>query len=294
MRASGLLVTCGLAVCLGVWLAASGWRQPRPSLDRAMARLRRPSAPERARSVEESKISALGGFVERNGASAWTQAWSRPLRLVNRTVTTHLGMLTITSLAGFIAPSLVLGLLQSIGVVSIGIWIPVLLSIAAGVLAPIVVHSDAMSRSAEVAVDLRHQLGAYLDMVTMLLAGNSGYEGALDQAARAGDGLLFRELRRRMREAGTTGQSLVRALQRVADDYGIVELDQVAATATLSAAEGAPVARSLAAKCATLRSTLAAEQEADARVRNDKVTPPLVAMALLFMALIIYPALNLG
>ena len=67
----------------------------------------------------------------------------------------------------------------------------------------------------------------------------------------------------------------------------------MAATATLSAAEGAPVARSLAAKCSTLRSTLAAEQEADARVRTDKVTPPLVAMALLFMALIIYPALDL-
>ena len=136
-----------------------------------------------------------------------------------------------------------------------------------------------MARSAGITVDLRHQLGAYLDMVTMLLAGNTGYEGALDQASRAGDGLLFRELRRRMREAATTGQSLVRALERVADDYGIVELEQVAATATLSAAEGAPVARSLAAKCSTLRSTLSAEQEADARVRNDKVTPPLVAMA---------------
>ena len=35
------------------------------------------------------------------------------------------------------------------------------------------------------------------------------------------------------------------------------------------------------------------EQEAEARVRNDKVTPPLVAMALLFMVLIIYPALDL-
>jgi hypothetical protein len=29
-------------------------------------------------------------------------------------------------------------------------------------------------------------------------------------------------------------------------------------------------------------------------VRTDKVTPPLVGMALLFMALIIYPALNLN
>ncbi len=294
MRTTGPLVACSIALCVGLWLAASGWRQPHPRLDQAMARLRRPATPTITNTTERSTVTALGRFLERNGAATWTQNWTRPLRLIDRTVTTHLGYLALASLAGFVGPSLALGLLQVAGVLSIGIWIPTLLSIVTAIIAPLLVHSDAMSRSAEVTVDLRHQLGAFLDMVTMLLAGNSGYEGALDQAARAGDGLLFRELRRRMREAGTTGQSLVRALQRVADDYGIVELDQVAATATLSAAEGAPVARSLAAKCATLRSTLAAEQEADARVRNDKVTPPLVAMALLFMALIIYPALNLG
>jgi gamma-glutamyltranspeptidase len=96
-----------------------------------------------------------------------------------------------------------------------------------------------------------------------------------------------------MREVGAMGRTLVDALELVADDYGIVELEQVAATARLAAAEGAPVARTLSAKCATLRSTLAADQEAAARVRIDKVTPPLVGMALLFMALIIYPALDL-
>jgi hypothetical protein len=39
---------------------------------------------------------------------------------------------------------------------------------------------------------------------------------------------------------------------------------------------------------------MAADQEARARVRNDKITPPMVGMALLFMALVIYPALGLG
>jgi hypothetical protein len=68
---------------------------------------------------------------------------------------------------------------------------------------------------------------------------------------------------------------------------------RVLATGDPSAAEGAPVAKTLAAKCSTLRSTLAADDEAKARVRNDKVTPPLVGMALLFMALLIYPALSL-
>ncbi|MGE5209822.1 MAG: type II secretion system F family protein [Acidobacteriota bacterium] len=295
MRTAGVLMLCSLTFCAGTWLVIGGWRQPRPTLQRAMAHLHRPGMVAPASTADTADlVASVGAFVEQRGASTWTRAWRQPLRLVGRSVETHVGYLALAALAGLAAPALVLASLQGLGVVSIGIWIPAALSIACAIVLPLAVHSTTMATSAEVAVDLRHQLGAYLDMVTMLLAGNTGYEGALDQAARAGDGLLFRELRRAMLEAGTTGQSLVRALEQVADDYGIVELEQVAATATLSAAEGAPVARSLAAKCSTLRSTLAAEQEADARVRNDKVTPPLVAMALLFMALIIYPALNLN
>jgi len=294
MRPAGVLALCSIVFCTGAWLMLSGWRQPRPRLDRAMAHLRRPAAATTAAAQDsQGVLVSVGAFVE-GRASPWTRGWAQPLRLVDRGVEVHVGYLVVAAIGGLVIPAVIVGGLQALGVLSLGIWIPVALSLVCVVLAPMLLHSTTMATSAEVALDLRHQLGAYLDMVTMLLAGNSGYEGALDQAARAGDGLLFRELRRRMREAGTTGQSLVRALERVADDYGIVELEQVAATATLSAAEGAPVARSLAAKCSTLRSTLAAEQEADARVRNDKVTPPLVAMALLFMALIIYPALNLN
>ena len=294
MRPAGVLALCSIVFCIGAWLMLSGWRQPRPRLDRAMAHLRGPAAatPSAAPDSRGALVS-VGAFVERR-ASTWTRAWTQPLRLVDRSVEVHVSHLVLAALGGLVLPAVIVGGLQALGVLSLGIWIPAALSLVCAVLAPLLLHSTTMASSAEVALDLRHQLGAYLDMVTMLLAGNSGYEGALDHAARASDGMLFRELRRRMREAGTTGQSLVRALERVADDYGIVELEQVAATATLSAAEGAPVARSLAAKCSTLRSTLAAEQEADARVRNDKVTPPLVAMALLFMALIIYPALNLN
>ena len=295
MRTVGVLVLGSIVFCAGTWLVLTGWRQPRPTLQWAMVHLHRPGAVASPSTPNASGVLvSIGSFVDQRGASTWTRAWSRPLRLVGRSVEAHVGYLVLAALGGLVIPSLVLAALQAIGVMSLGIWIPAALSLACAIVAPLLVHSTTMAQSAEVAIDLRHQLGAYLDMVTMLLAGNTGYEGALDQAARAGDGLLFRELRRAMREAGTTGQSLVRALEWVANDYGIVELEQVAATATLSAAEGAPVARSLAAKCSTLRSTLAAEQEADARVRNDKVTPPLVAMALLFMALIIYPALNLN
>lgn len=295
LRSSGLLVVATALGCVGVWLVVSGWRPVRPSVERAMARLRRPPADPAARDHHDI-VWRLGSKVASGDdvVGPMVRRWARPLRLIGRPVELHAGVLVVAAVAGFVLPTVVLGALQRIGVVPVAWWAPISLGICGSVASVLVVHSDAMSTSQQVAVDLRHQVGAYLDMVTMLLAGNTGSEGALDQAARAGDGLLFRELRRRMREVAATGQSLVNALDLVADDYGLVELEQVAATTRLSAAEGAPVARTLGAKCATLRSTLAAEQEATARVRIDRVTPPLVGMALLFMALIIYPALNLG
>ncbi len=291
MRATGFLVLTSVVMCGAIVLATTGWRQPRPSLERSVRHLRRP--PTTSQEEAHTIVRRFGLFALATPIGERAVRWKQSLRLAGRDLPTHVGTLVIAALVGLITPALLLALLHLTGWVSIGLFVPVGVSLLGAALAPFGVHSDAMSRSDDLRIDVRHQLSAYLDMVTMLLAGNTGHEGALEQAARAGDGLLFIELRRRMREVGTTGESLVRALALVGNDFGVVELEQVAAAAQLSASEGAPVARTLAAKCSTLRSTLAAEQEASARVRNDKVTPPLVGMALLFMALIIYPALNL-
>jgi Flp pilus assembly protein TadB len=295
VRSTGLVVACGLAAVLALALVVTGWRQPRPTVGQAMRRLHRtpvalasPDAHDRGVAARLGALPGVGRLLERCLPS------TTALRLIGRAPDTHVGYLVAAALAGLVVPSSIIAVLSLGGGVAFGVVVPAALSIAAVFLAPTIVHLAAISAADDVRIDLRHQLSAYLDMVTMLLAGNTGHEGALDQAASAGDGLLFRELRRRMREVATTGDSLVRALSLVAADYELAELEQVASATALSAAEGAPVARTLAAKCSTLRSTLAADQEARARVRNDKVTPPLVGMALLFMALIIYPALDLG
>ncbi len=175
MRTSGVLVLCSLAFCAGTWLVVGGWRQPRPTLQRAMAHLHRPGvvAPTSAADAPDLVVS-VGAFVEQRGASTWTRAWRQPLRLVGRSVETHVGYLVLASIGGLVAPSLILAILHGLGIVSIAIWVPAALSVACAVVLPLLVHTTTMAASAEVAVDLRHQLGAYLDMVTMLLAGNTG------------------------------------------------------------------------------------------------------------------------
>ncbi len=295
MRETGLVVAVGMLATLGAWLIVTGWRQPRPTLAASIRRINRHPAP-----IESLRSGSSSGLVIRLGELGAQSAFVRrrlgslsALRVIGRPLAAHVGYLIIGTIVGLVLPSLVLAVLNIAGVVDLSIFIPIGLSLLVAVLVPTVIHSSAIADADEIRIDLRHQLSAYLDMMTMLLAGNAGHEGALQQAAEAGDGLLFRRLRRRMREVATTGQSLVNALALVADDFEMPELEQVASAAALSAAEGAPVAKTLAAKCSTLRSTLAADDEGKARVRNDKVTPPLVGMAVLFMALLIYPALNI-
>jgi Flp pilus assembly protein TadB len=214
------------------------------------------------------------------------------LRLGGRSIEQHVVYLVVGALGGLVVPPLVLSVLQSAGVIGLDWFVPLVAALGCAVLMPFIVHTTLVERAQAVRGDLRYQVSAYLDVVTMLLAGNTGYEGALEQAAHSGDGRLFAELRRRMRESGARGASLTDALQRTARDLGLDELDQIAATAALSAAEGAPVARTLAAKCATLRAALSTEQESEARLRTSRLTTPIVGMALIFMGLVIYPALS--
>ncbi|MEZ5298216.1 MAG: hypothetical protein R2697_18680 [Ilumatobacteraceae bacterium] len=153
------------------------------------------------------------------------------LALVGRPVEQHALLLVAASVAGFAVPTLLLWLLRTAGLIGLAWYAPLAISLAGAALGPVLVHSATIDEATRIRSDLRYQVSAYLDVVTMLLAGNTGYEGALEQAAHAGDGRLFVELRRRMREAGARGASLTDALRNTGRDLGLDELEQIASTA---------------------------------------------------------------
>ena len=293
MSGVGAVTVLTLIGVAGLLVAAYGWMQPAPSLQQVMSHLQRGSSSGEQGSSASGSGRFTGPLVDALRGLPRLLPSDAELALVGRPLEQHVAWLVLAAVVGFVAPPLALSVLQGAGVVSLGWFVPLLAAIGGAVLGPFVVHTATVDQAEQVRSDLRYQVSAYLDVVTMLLAGNTGYEGALEQAAHAGDGRLFAELRRRMRESGARGSSLTEALRQTGADFGLDELDQIAATAALSAAEGAPVARTLAAKCATLRSALATEQESEARLRTSRLTTPIVAMALIFMALVIYPALSL-
>jgi hypothetical protein len=264
----------------------------------ALATPRRPLAlmPEYlarpARVSEQRRRLAAERLVEPFERAGFRADVLADLRLVGRPPAVHAALLAAAAFGGLVLPALAVAMAQIVGVVDLTVTVALLVCLASAVVAPLVVHTSMRGRAATIRADLRHQLSAYLDVVTMLLAANVGNEGALRQAAMVGDGRFFVELRRRMLSAETSNRSMVSALAQLGDDLELAELQQVAASAALGASSGAPVARTLAAKCSSLRQTLAAEQETEARVRAGKITIPLVGMSLLIMTAVIYPALQ--
>jgi Flp pilus assembly protein TadB len=288
MTSVGRLMIATLVGSCGAWLVVAGAAQRRPSLTKMATHLRRRHVVTVAGSV--------GGWA-RIGAIASRRLPLRPaaladLRLVRRSPEIHSAYLIAAAVFGLFGPALMVALGQALGVIAASVMFPLVLALVGATAGPLIVHNTMRASAAEQRNDLRYQLSSYLDVVTMLLAGNVGNEGALRQAAQAGDGRLFIELRRRILVAETSNRSLVSALAQLGDDLDLVELQQISASASLAASAGAPVAKSLAAKCATLRGALSAEQETDARVRTGKITVPLVGMSLLIMAAVVYPALN--
>ena len=310
MSPIGVLVASTAAAVAGVLLLVSALLQPAPPLERVIAHLQRTGErddPGFTGTATESRQSALGLMSLRDSANGRRLLapmsavvlrhpklipTGAQLAVVGRTFDQHVALLAAASLLGLVGPAVVLVVLQLAGVIGLSWFASASVALAGGVLAPVLMHSSTIERADAIRNDLRYQVSAFLDVVTMLLAGNTGYEGALEQAALAGDGRLFVELRRRMREAGARGASLTAALQSAGAELGLEELERIAAAAGLSAAEGAPVARTLAAKCASLRAALATEQETEARLRTSRLTTPIVGMALIFMSLVIYPALS--
>ena len=282
------LILATVLGCAGVWMLFTAGAQRLPSLAKMSTYLARERVQVSTASIDG--WTRLGRPLVR--LLRLPPAAAADLRLICRPPEVHAAYLVVAFVAGLFGPSLLLATCQALGVLSIGVLAPLAVAILGAAVCPLLVHTSMRSAAIEQRNDLRYQLSSYLDVVTMLLAGNVGNEGALRQAAQAGDGRLFVELRKRILVAETSNRSLVAALAQLGDDLDLVELQQISASASLAASAGAPVAKSLAAKCATLRSALSAEQETDARVRTGKITVPLVGMSLLIMAAVVYPALN--
>jgi Flp pilus assembly protein TadB len=148
------------------------------------------------------------------------------------------------------------------------------------------------NEATEARASFRHALGAYLDVLVLLLAAQEGPESAMDIAAQAGQGRAFDELRRATWQARLSGDAVWDTLDVLGRRVRVPELREIAAAGSLAGESGAAVRQSLTAKARALRHASLAEAETTARKRSQAMFMPLVLMGMGFVVFLIYPMLT--
>ncbi|WP_283138551.1 type II secretion system F family protein [Rhizohabitans arisaemae] len=133
--------------------------------------------------------------------------------------------------------------------------------------------------------DFRHTVGAFLDLVSMNLAGGRGVPEALMMAGSVGDGWAVARIREALRNARIIGITPWQALGRLGDEINVDELRDLSAALGLVADDGAKVRASLSARSATMRRRELAEVEGKAGERSQSM---LVAQLLLCAGFVIF------
>ena len=186
-------------------------------------------------------------------------------------------MYIATAFAG-VAMSLPILLAASVALALLGFMLPILQ-----------LRSQAKMKRREI----RTSLSAYLDLVSIMLAGGAGIESALVAASRVGDGPTFHLIADSLDVARATRRSPWEILAIEGERIGIDELPELAATIKLGGEQGARMTASLVAKASSMRAKQLAEVEADANAATERMGLPMVLLFMGFLVLLGYPAMQM-
>lgn len=287
-------VLVGLGFGAGLLLVISSVRPTPVPLGRALADLDRrpPASSPHDHTVEAVPLATrlLGQpLLRTDPGRRVTDRVADDLRLLGITPAEHLVQCALCALIGLAWAPALTALMASSGA-SVPITLPLWCSVAlapAGFLYP---SLSLRARAAARRRTFRHALSAFLDIVAVSLAGGRGVESALHDAAEAGQGWPFVEIRRALMQARLFGVAPWDGLGRLGAELGIAELSELAASAALAGSEGARVRASLTAKAKAMRQRSLTDVEGAAQAANERMSLPVMLLMLGFVALLGFPA----
>lgn len=283
----------GVGFGLGLLLVVRGLRPARPSLATSLDRPRAvPAGALTGRSTPGARPGSgvgarLAAELDRPGLRlASVQA---DLAIVGHPVERFFADKALFALVGVLLVPSVVALLGLGGVVMplvLPVWTSLLLGVVGFFLPDLLIRGEAAARRRS----FRHALGAFLDLVSIALAGGAGVEAALHDAATLGQGWSFTRLREALADARLSGATPWHALGRLGTELGVSELSELASNLTLAGTEGARVRESLAAKAVSLRRHEAAEAETRAQEASERMSLPVAVLLFGFLVFLGYPA----
>lgn len=284
----------GAGLGLGLWALVVWLFPPRPALGALVDRLSAttpPPSPAVRSAGSTGWVSRVGRpFVRPLAALGLPHPRLRTdLAVIGKTADQHLAEKATLVVTGLFLP-VVVELLLALADVG-GSWeMPaiagVLLAVVGFVLPDLTVRREAERRRST----FRHALGAYLNLIRVLLAGGAGIDGALSDAVNIGRGWAFGHLRQALTSARLTRTTPWSTLGQLGIELDVPQLCELAASLNLAGTEGARVRASLAAKAAALRTRELTDAEGDAQAATERMSLPVVMLVTAFLIFIGFPA----
>lgn len=288
MSAVGQVTALGLLGGVGLTLILTGCATTRVDLGRLLARMQTPPSG-----------SVDSGGAQRSGLQRTLLAWLArvntrvpdvELELIGET-RERFGLIRI----GFAAGGALFLPVLAIAAIVAGLPLPIVVtagcSLTGALLGWLIPPSLVRTQAAAARAVFRRALCSYFDLVALERTADRGPVEALEHPATLGGSWVFTRLRTEMDRARRLGQPPWQALRILADQVGIDELDDLGAILTLSQEEGASIVESLAAKAASMRQRLLADDLAHAHEQNRMLELPLSLLGITIVLFLIFPGL---
>lgn len=289
----------GCLLGLGAHLIVRGLFPPRPSLADQVQDLLHPKppspvpdqAPGLQRELERRYGAALVELFAAPRSDPRSEARAQDLRLTGGRLEALVVEKLMLAATGAAFPLMLLAALAVGGIHLSGVLVlgGSILAAAGGYLVP---DAQLRARAKARRKSFRYALSAFLDLVSISLAGGAPVQGSLQDAAAVGRGWAFEEFRRPLELTREKGRPPWEDVGHLGAELGVPELTELSASLTLAGSEGARVRQSLVAKAASLRQRRMTEAETDANEASERMVVPLVLLGMGFLVFLGYPAVS--
>ena len=214
----------------------------------------------------------------------------RELALMRIPVHRFYGEKVLFALLGLLLPILLLGVLGNFGFGLPWIFTPVG-CLVGGALMFFLPDYNVKDDAAAARTEFGRALASYIDLVALERNSGSGPRQAMEIAANVGDSWVFRRLAEELSRSRWSGLPPWDALRKLSDELGLPELADLADIMRLSGEEGAQVYQTLRSRSQSMRTADLNAALAEANATGERMSIPMSALGLIFMAILVAPAL---
>ena len=284
-------VLAGAGLGIGLWLLVSGFVPAREPLATSLDRLGRPiPQPEAAPTSMDARLGSTLrriGFVDRT-----LDRLRGDLRILRRDPNEVAAEMFGYGLIGLLWAPIVVAGGWMMGLPIPG-SVPAWLSLVGAVIAVVVPYRQIRENAADARTAFGHALSAYCDVCAMAMSAGREVYAAMFEAASAGDGWVFDEIRDALQRGFLAGDKPWESLEALGEELALPDLSELAATIALAGGEGAAVRDTIASKARSIRERLVTDAEKRAGAATERMAIPGAMLMLGFVWFLVFPSLAL-